>query len=136
MSSCHKIVIAHCSMIHIQATSRVRLILYESCASGKDWRDIHINTEVLNKIAPLTQNRGARKSHHFPIVTSIVDERLNNLDITFIPRLYKIVAQSLNCSPEIGNAAYYGITANDCLGISETKAHIFRVERCKLLHIH
>src|SRR6266568_3692436 len=119
-----------------RATSRVRLMLCESCASGEDWRDIHIDTEVLNEIAPLAQDRGARKSHHLPIVAGIVDERLHNLDITFVPGLHKIVAQSLNRSPEIGDAAYYGITANDCLGISETKAHILRVERCKLLHIH
>src|SRR6266581_7090236 len=118
------------------ATSRVRLMLCESCASGEDWRDIQIDTQVLNEIAPLAQDRGARKSHHLPIVAGIVDERLNNLDITFIPRLHKIVAQSLNRSPEFGNAANYSITANDCLGIAETKAHIFRVKRCKLLHIH
>src|SRR5712691_11714258 len=123
-------------MIHIQATSRVRLMLRESCASGEDWRDIHIDTEVLKEIAPLAQDRRARKSHHLPIVAGIVDERLHNLDITFIPRLHKIVAQSLNRSPEIGNAAYYGITANDCLGISETKAHIFRVKSSKLFNVH
>src|SRR6266702_976335 len=119
-----------------RATSKGQLMLCESCASGEDWRDIHIDTEVLNEIAPLAQNRGARKSHHLPIVAGIVDKRLHNLDITFIPRLHKIVAQSLNRSPEIGNSAYYGITANDCLGIAETKAHILCVERCKLLHIH
>ena len=119
-----------------KATSRVRLMLCEACASGEDWRDIHIDTEVLNEIALLAQDRRARKSHHLPIVAGIVDERLHNLDITLIPRLHKIVAQSLNRSPEIGNAAYYGITANDCLGIAETKVHILRVERCKLLHIH
>src|SRR6266849_4116954 len=118
------------------ATSRVRLMLRESCVSGEDRGDIHIDTEVLNEIAPLAQNRRARKSHHLPIVAGIVDERLHNLDITFIPRFHKIVAQSLNRSPEIGYSAYYGITANDCLGISETKAHILRVEGGKLLHIH
>src|SRR5438105_8589069 len=111
-------------------------ILRESCLSGEDRGDIHIDTEVLNEIAPLAQDRRARKSHHLTIVAGIVDKRLNNLDITFIPRLHKIVAQALNRSPEIGNSAYYGITANDCLGISETKVHILRVERCKLLHIH
>src|SRR5205823_11410504 len=119
-----------------RATSRVRLMLCESCESGEDRGDIHIDTEVLNEIAPLAQDRGARKSHNLPIVAGIVDERLNNLDITFVPRLHKIVAQSLNRSPEIGNSAYYGITANDCFGIAETKAHILCVERCKLLHIH
>src|SRR6266581_3072991 len=121
-------------MIHIQATSRVRLMLRESCVSGEDWGDIHIDTEVLNEIASLAQNRGARKSHHLPIVAGIVDERLHNLDITFVPRLHKIVAQSLNRSPEIGYSAYYGITANDCLGIAETKAHIFRMKSSKLFN--
>src|SRR5437588_7201601 len=111
-------------------------MLCESCVSGEDRGDIDIDTEVLKEIAPLAQDRRARNSHHLAIVAGIVDERLHNLDITFIPRLHKIVAQSLNRSPEIGNAAYYGITAHDCLGISETKAHIFRVERCKLLQIH
>src|SRR5216683_704999 len=118
------------------ATSRVRLMLRESGVSGEDRGDIHIDTEVLKEIAPLAQDRRARKSHHLPIVAGIVDERLHNLDITFIPRLHKIVAQSLNRSPEIGNAAYYGITANDCLGISETKAHIFRVKSSKLFNVH
>src|SRR6266571_6730039 len=118
------------------AMSRVRLMLCESCASGEDWRDIHIDTEVLNEIAPLAQNRRARESHHLPIVAGIVNERLHNLNITFIPRLHKIVAQSLNPSPEIGNAPYYGITANDCLGISETKAHIFRMKSSKLFNVH
>jgi hypothetical protein len=103
-------------------------MLRESCVSGEDRGDIHIDTEVLNEIAPLAQNRRARKSHHLPIVAGIVDQCLHNLDITFIPRLHKIVAQSLNRSPETGNSAYYGITANDCLGISETKAHIFRMK--------
>src|SRR5712692_6940293 len=111
-------------------------MLCESCASGEDRGDIHIDTEVLKEITPLAQNRRARNSHHLPIVAGIVDERLHNLDITFVPRLHKIVAQSLNRSPEIGNAAYYGVAASDCLGLPETKAHIFRMERCKLLHIH
>src|SRR5437660_11904271 len=106
-------------------------MLCESCVSGEDRGDIHIDTEVLNEIAPLAQDRRARNSHHLAIVAGIVDERLNNLDITFIPRLHKIVAQSLNRSPEICNAAYHGITANDCLGISETKVHILRMEKCK-----
>src|SRR5438132_6392315 len=111
-------------------------MLCASCASGEDRGDIHIDTEVLKEIAPLAQDRRARKSHHLPIVASIVDERLNNLDITFIPRLHKIVVQSLNRSPEIGNSVYYGVTTNNCLGISETKAHILSMERCELLHIH
>src|SRR5439155_23384295 len=63
-----------------RATSRGLLMLCESCASGEDWRDIHIDTQVLNEIAPLAQNRGARKSHHLTIVAGIVDERLHNLD--------------------------------------------------------
>src|SRR5437016_13993354 len=99
-------------------------MLCESCVSGEDRGDIHIDTEVLNEIAPLAQNRRARKSHHLPIVAGIVDERLNNLDITLIPRLHKIVTQSLNRSPEIGNAAYYRTAAHDCLGNAETAAHI------------
>src|SRR6266487_3688361 len=111
-------------------------MLCESCASGEDRGDIDIDTEVLKQIAPLAQDRRARNSYHLAIVAGIVDEHLHKLDITFIPRLHKIVAQSLNRSPEIGNSAYYGITANDCLGIAETKAHILCVERCKLLHIH
>src|SRR5260370_5432884 len=118
------------------ATSRIRLMLCESCASGEDWRDIHIDTEVLQEIGALAKDRRARKSHHLTIVAGIVDERLNNLDITVIPRLHKIVTQALNRSPEIGNSLHYCITTNDCLGISETKAHIFRMKRCKLLHIH
>src|SRR5437660_10927389 len=105
-----------------------------TCVSGEDRGDIHIDTEVLNEIAPLSQDRRARKSHHLPIVAGIVDERLHNLDITFIPRLHKIVAQSLNRSPEIGDAAYYGITANDCFGISETKAPIFRMKSSKVFN--
>src|SRR5205085_11414067 len=117
-------------------SSKVRLMLCESCVSGEDRGDIHIDTEVLNEIAPLAQDRRARKSHHLPIVAGIVDERLHNLDITFIPRLHKIVVQSLNRSPEIGDAAYYGITANDCLGIAETKAHIFRMKSTKLFNVH
>src|SRR5205085_6360682 len=100
-------------------SSKVRLMLCESCVSGEDRGNIHINTNVLNEIAPLAQDQRARKSHHLPIVEGIVNERLNNLDITFIPRLHKIVVQSLNRSPEIGNAVYYGVTTNDCLGISE-----------------
>src|SRR6266851_1241815 len=119
-----------------RATSRVRSLLCTSCASGEDRGDIDIDTEVLKQITPLAQDRRTRNSHHLAIVAGIVDKRLNNFYITFIPRLHKIVAQSLNRSPEIGNAAYYGITANDCLGIAETKAHILCVERCKLLHIH
>src|SRR5947209_1708736 len=111
-------------------------MLCESCVSGEDRGDIHIDTEVLKEIAPLAQDRRARKSHHLPIVASIVDERLNNLDITFIPHLHKIVVQSLNRSPEIGNSAYYGITTNNCLGISETKAHIFRMKSSKLFNVH
>src|SRR5258706_15583311 len=111
-------------------------MLCESCASGEDRGDIDIDTEILKEIAPLAQDRRARNSHHLAIVARIVDERLHNLDITFIPRLHKVVAQSLNRSPEIANAAYYGITANNCLGISETKAHILCVEGCKLLQIH
>src|SRR5205085_6642040 len=117
-------------------SSKVRLMLCESCVSGEDRGDIHIDTEILNEIAPLAQDRRARKRHHLPIMAGIVDERLNNLDITFVPRLHKIVAQSLNRSPEIANSAYYGIAANDRLGIAETKVHILRVERSKLLHIH
>ena len=35
------------------ATSRFRLMLCESCASGEDRGDIHIDTEVLNEIVPL-----------------------------------------------------------------------------------
>src|SRR6266567_6161929 len=119
-----------------RATSRVRLMLRESCVSGEDRGDIYIDTEVLKEIAPLAQDRGARNSHHLAIVAGIVDEYLHNLDFTFFPRLHKIVTQSLNRSPEIGNAAYYSITANDCLGIAETKAHILRVEWPKLLDIH
>src|SRR5438067_8814707 len=111
-------------------------MLRESCVSGEDRGDIYIDTEVLKEIAPLAQDRRARNSHHLAIMAGIVDERLHNLDITFFPRLHKIVTQSLNRSPEIGNTAYYGITAYDCLGISETKAHIFRVEWPKLLDIH
>src|SRR3989442_12334263 len=42
-----------------------------SCASGEDWGDIHIDTQVLNEIAPLAQDRGARKSHHLPIVAGV-----------------------------------------------------------------
>src|SRR6266567_4873580 len=118
-----------------RATSRVRLMLCESCASGEDWRDVHIDTEVLNEIALLAQDRRARKSHHLTIVAGIVDEGFDDLDITFIPRLHKIVAQSLNRSPETGNSAYYGITANDCLGISETKAHILCVKSSKLFNV-
>src|ERR1700730_2358601 len=118
------------------ATSTVRLMLRPSCVSGEDWGDIYIDTEVLKEITPLAQDRGARNSHHLAIVARIVDEYLHNLDITFIPRLHKIVAQSLNRSPEIANAAYYSITANDCLGIAETKMYILRVKRCKLLDIH
>src|ERR1700680_2380929 len=104
-----------------RATSRVRALLCESCSSGVDRGDIDIDTEVLKQIAPLAQDRRARNSHHLAIMAGIVDERLNNLDITFVPRLHKIVTQPLNRSPEIGNAVYYGITANDCLGIAETK---------------
>src|SRR5438270_8605211 len=111
-------------------------MLCESCVSGEDRGDIDIDTEVLKEIAPLAQDRRARNSHHLAIVAGIVDERLHNLDITFIPRLHKVVAQSLNRSPEIANAAYYCITANDCLGISETKAHILRVESSKLFNVH
>src|SRR6266581_9366024 len=105
------------------ATSRGLLMLCESCASGEDWRDIHIDTQVLNENTPLAQDRGARKSHYLPIVAGIVDKRLNNLDITFIPRLHKIVSQSLDRSPEFGNTVDYGIAANNWLGITETKAH-------------
>src|SRR5713101_3963470 len=119
-----------------RATSRVRFVLRESSASGVDRGNIDIDAEVLKQIAPLAQDRRARNSHYLAIVAGIVDERLNNLDITFVPRLHKIVPQPLNRSPEIGNAAYYGITANDCLGISETKAYILCVESCILLHIH
>ena len=39
-------------------------------------------------------------------------------------------------SLRFGNAAHYGIAANDCLGIAETKTHILCVERPELLHIH
>src|SRR5258708_9026936 len=119
-----------------RATSRVRSLLCTSCASGEDRGDIDIDTEVLKQITPLAQDRRARNSHHLAIVAGIVDKRLHNLDITFIPRLHKIVAQSLNRSPEIGNSVYYGITANDCLGISETKAHIFRMKSSKLFNVH
>src|SRR5947208_11578332 len=111
-------------------------MLCESCESGEDRGDIHIDTEVLKEIAPLAQDRRARNSHYLAIVAGIVDECLNNLDITFIPRLHKIVAQSLNRSPEIGNSLHYGITTNDCLGISETKAYIFRMEGSKLFNVH
>src|SRR5947209_2105333 len=111
-------------------------MLREACVSGEDRGDIDIDTEVLKEITPLAQDRGARNSHHLAIVAGIVDERLHNLDITFVPGLHKIVAQSLNRSPEIGNTAHYGIAANDCLGIAETKMDVFRVKSCKLLHIH
>src|SRR5205085_9426103 len=111
-------------------------MLREACVSGEDRGDIDIDTEVLKEITPLAQDRGARKSHHLAIVAGIVDERLHNLDITFVPRLHKIVAQSLNCSPEIGNTPYYGTTANDCLGIAKTKMHIPTVKSCKLINIH
>src|SRR5436853_6695390 len=107
-------------------------MLCESCVSGEDRGDIHIDTEVLNEIASLAQGRRARKSHHLPIVAGIVDERLNNLDITFVPCLHEIVVHSLNCSPEIGNAAYYGIATNDRLGVAETKAYIFGMKSSKL----
>src|SRR5947209_7678905 len=111
-------------------------MLREACVSGEDRGDIDIDTEVLKEITPLAQDRGARNSHHLAIVASIVDERLHNLDITFVPGLHKIVAQSLNRSPEIGNTMYYGIAANDCLGIAETKMDVLCVKSCKLLHIH
>src|SRR2546428_8177006 len=98
-----------------RATSRVRLMLRVSCASGEDRGDIHIDTEVLNQIAPLAQNRRARKSHHLPIVAGIVDKRLRNLDITLIPPLYKKISASPNTPPKNSNSPSSCITATNTL---------------------
>src|SRR2546429_4789868 len=109
-----------------RATSRVRLMLRESCVSGEDRGDIYIDTEILKEITPLAQDRGARNSHHLAIVAGIVDEYLHNLDITFVPRLHKNVAPSPNRCPENGQAADYRITAHDRLGLAGTKKHHLR----------
>src|SRR5258706_15286902 len=97
------------------ATSRFRLMLCESCASGEDWGDIHIDTEVLNEIAPLAQDRRARKSHHLPIMAGIVDESPNNLHNTPFPRFHKNLGRTLYSSPQKRKAAYYGITTPNSL---------------------
>src|SRR2546421_12899084 len=97
------------------ATSRVRLMLRELCASGEDRGDIDIDTEVLKEIAPLAQDRRARNSHHLAIVAGIGDEWLHNLDITFIPCFDKNVAQSPNFSPEKCNFLHFSITTHNCL---------------------
>src|SRR5260370_42289354 len=92
-------------------TSRVRALLCESCVSGEDWGDIHIDTEVLKQIAPLAQDRRARKSHHLPIVAGLVDEGPHHLDITLVPPLSQKFGQYPYCSPPINNAASFIITA-------------------------
>src|SRR2546422_4387348 len=106
-----------------RATSRFRLMLCESCASGEDWGDIHIDTEVLNEIAPLAQDRRARKSHHLTIVAGIIDKRLNKLDITLLPPFHKNVAQTLYLSPQNRKSPLLRIPTHQSLRLFPKKGH-------------
>src|SRR5260221_4186313 len=107
-----------------RATSRFRLMLCESCASGEDWGDIHIDTEVLNEIAPLAQDRRARKSHHLPIMAGLIGQGRNKLGTTPLPPLFKNFAPIRYHPPENSEAASFGITANSQSCVAHTQVHI------------
>src|SRR2546421_12989672 len=87
------------------ATSRVRLMLRELCASGEDRGDIDIDTEVLKEIAPLAQDRRARNSHHLAIVAGRLPEGPRNLGIPLLPPFDQVLALDITSSPQNGIAA-------------------------------
>src|SRR2546425_7781984 len=99
-------------------------MLCESCESGEDRGDIHIDTEVLNEIAPLAQDRGARKSHHLTIVAGLWGSSRPQNDDNLFPPLNKILAQSLYIPPEICKNAVPLIPANDCILPFDNKADV------------
>src|SRR5258708_24459464 len=106
-----------------RATSRFRLMLCESCASGEDWGDIHIDTEVLNEIAPLAQDRRARKSHHLPIMAGIDWLCLYNLANPPLPQFLKIVSAFPYNSPANIQSPDQLLNAAHPLCLSATKEH-------------